>query len=479
MKLSREQMLARALARDARYDGVFITGVLTTGIYCLPSCPARNPKAENIRFFEDEEGARDAGLRPCKRCRPDLFYRKIDPDENLAHDLAELIRLEPASFADLRALAKKSGVGITKLNELFRSHFHTTPAAYLQKARAYLAFRLLLEGNSADQAAEVSGHGSTSTFHSNLRKWTGLSPREIKRLREGDPFEFTYPPGFRVDLLLRQHSWDGIGPDQQRDGNQIIRALNFGDGPVTLRYSIEKNGVPVQIESEQPLTVAQCLGIHEALISLLGLRGDPSAFEHRLAENNEHQRLIGDRTGLRISGTASFFEGIVWVIVGQAVTLAVAHTMRSRLIQKTALPAPGGLLAHPLPGDVVKLEEGYLTGMGLSRAKAQTLLRIAHLLHDGELDASLLADDPAGKLERTLTNIQGLGPWSVNYLMMRWFGLADCVPVGDSGLSAALQQYYHLEKRPTKKQTMELMEPFAPYRSLATFHLWMTLGDEA
>lgn len=470
-------MLARALARDARYDGAFITGVLSTGIYCLPSCPARNPKAQNIRFFEGEAEAREAGLRPCKRCRPDLFYRRINPDETLAQDLAELVRRDPAAFTDTRALAKTSGVGNTKLNELFRTHYHTTPSAYLQRSRAFLALRFLLEGETVTEAAFRAGHGSLSTFHANLRKWTALNAKEAKRLREGKPFELSYPPGFRVDLLLRQHSWDGIGPDQKRDGNQIIRALNFPDGPVTLRFSIEEKGVTVLVESDKRLTITQCLGIHKALISLLGLRGDPHSFERRMAEESDHQRLIGSRTGLRISGTASFFEGIVWVIVGQAVTLAVAHTMRSRLIEKTAIPAPGGLQAHPLPEDVIKLDESELTGMGLSRAKAQTLLRIAGMMDRGELDPDQLAHDPAGKLERTLTNIPGLGPWSVNYLMMRWFGLADCVPVGDSGLAAALQNYYHLEKRPTKKQTLELMEAFSPYRSLATFHLWMTLGD--
>ena len=75
MSLTRKMMLAWMLAADRASDGEFITGVLTTGIYCLPSCKARKPKPENVVFYHTTEGARAAGLRPCKRCRPDDFSR--------------------------------------------------------------------------------------------------------------------------------------------------------------------------------------------------------------------------------------------------------------------------------------------------------------------------------------------------------------------------------------------------------------------
>ncbi|HEV7518189.1 MAG TPA: Ada metal-binding domain-containing protein, partial [Thermoanaerobaculia bacterium] len=116
--LTRELMLSRARARDRAYDGRFLTGVLSTGIYCLPSCPARPPKEENMRFFASEEAARAARLRPCRRCRPDLFYRDEDPDLSLVADLASRMRREPGAFPDAAALAAASGVGATKLNLL-------------------------------------------------------------------------------------------------------------------------------------------------------------------------------------------------------------------------------------------------------------------------------------------------------------------------------------------------------------------------
>ena len=80
MTLSREIMIEIMATSDRSYDGKFLVGVMTTGIYCLPSCPARTPKPENIQFFSSELEAQSKGLRACKRCRPSDFYQNFDPD---------------------------------------------------------------------------------------------------------------------------------------------------------------------------------------------------------------------------------------------------------------------------------------------------------------------------------------------------------------------------------------------------------------
>ena len=91
--------------RPAAYDGKFIIGVLTTKIYCLPSCRARPPKPENIQLFRTEDAAKAAGLRACKRCRPDLYYRGENSDLSLFEGLVERVRRSPERFADTAALA--------------------------------------------------------------------------------------------------------------------------------------------------------------------------------------------------------------------------------------------------------------------------------------------------------------------------------------------------------------------------------------
>src|ERR1043165_4970971 len=127
----------RAEARS----GKFLIGVLTTGIYCLPSCTARQPKAENVRVVRTEDEARALGLRACKRCRPDLFYRGEDEDISLFEGLAGRARAAPYEFPDAPALAKAAGVSLTKLGDLFREHAHFAPAAWLRRARVRAASR--------------------------------------------------------------------------------------------------------------------------------------------------------------------------------------------------------------------------------------------------------------------------------------------------------------------------------------------------
>ena len=160
-------MLERMLASDPTADGLFITGVTSTGIYCLPSCTARKPKAENVVFFTNEEQARKAGLRPCKRCRPEDFYAGRDPDhESWLAALNDLDR-DPTEFPNVASLAERMDVGLSKLHGLCRRYAGTTPGELIHQRRIQVAQRLLAEGTvDATEAAFAVGyqkiHGTDS-----------------------------------------------------------------------------------------------------------------------------------------------------------------------------------------------------------------------------------------------------------------------------------------------------------------------------
>src|SRR4051794_38918273 len=127
MRWNEDTLFRQFLLRDASFNGKFLTGVITTGIYCLPSCPARRPKRENVRFFRTPDEARESGLRPCHRCRPDYFYRGAEWHENLYEETAARVRRESAAFTDIPSLARAAGLSRTALNGLFRDHSHESP----------------------------------------------------------------------------------------------------------------------------------------------------------------------------------------------------------------------------------------------------------------------------------------------------------------------------------------------------------------
>src|SRR6185312_7650106 len=146
MSLPKPFSWSREEARSGKFDGRFIIGVRTTGIYCLPSCPTHPPKPENVTLVRTEAEAAALGLRACKRCRPDLYYRGEDEGTALFEGLVARVEADTAQFADASALAKSAGVSATRLGELFRAHAHLAPAQWLRRARVAQAGHELLTG---------------------------------------------------------------------------------------------------------------------------------------------------------------------------------------------------------------------------------------------------------------------------------------------------------------------------------------------
>ncbi|MEM9663841.1 MAG: Ada metal-binding domain-containing protein [Bacteroidota bacterium] len=200
MDLTVDEMLARMYARDASADGLFVTGVLTTGIYCVPSCPARKPKASNVVFFSTEAEARAAGLRPCKRCRPDRFYAGTDPDRDRFIEALALLEADPLAVPDVAALANQVGVGVSKLHELARRHRQSTPAELIHASRIRVAQRLLASGEiGATETAFAVGYESVSGFYERFKRATGLTPGAFAdRARPPrERYDRVSPPGVR------------------------------------------------------------------------------------------------------------------------------------------------------------------------------------------------------------------------------------------------------------------------------------------
>ncbi|MCH9646631.1 MAG: helix-turn-helix domain-containing protein [Deltaproteobacteria bacterium] len=170
------------MARDASADGLFVTGVLTTGIYCLPSCPARKPKAENVTFFATEREAQGAGLRACKRCRPDDFYQGRDSDLENFRSALEALKADPGAFSNVAALAAQAQVGLSKLHEVALRCTETTPGELIHRARIRRAMDLLEAGEvSATEAAFAVGYGSVSAFYERFKRQTGFTPGAFAR----------------------------------------------------------------------------------------------------------------------------------------------------------------------------------------------------------------------------------------------------------------------------------------------------------
>jgi AraC family transcriptional regulator of adaptative response / methylphosphotriester-DNA alkyltransferase methyltransferase len=177
--LTEEEKWKAALECDTSYDGRFYYGVKTTGIFCRPSCKSKSPKRENVEFFDTAEQARESGLRPCKRCRPDLleFY----PQRENAEKIKDVYDLYFSDHDRLKEELSKLGLSRNRILQLFQNQYEKTPAEYLNALRVASAKKLLADtSDNILPIALQSGFESLSAFYTQFRRVTGLSPNEYR-----------------------------------------------------------------------------------------------------------------------------------------------------------------------------------------------------------------------------------------------------------------------------------------------------------
>ncbi|MBM0170272.1 bifunctional DNA-binding transcriptional regulator/O6-methylguanine-DNA methyltransferase Ada [Altererythrobacter sp. C41] len=161
--------------RDRSFDGRFVTGVLTTGIYCRPSCAARHPSRENVRFFASGADARATGLRPCKRCLPDDVAR----DE--AAVLAAIDEIKQGADGtdgapSLDELAQLTGYSPSHFQRVFKRATGLSPAAYARALRSERARDALTGGASVTEAIYEAGYSGPSRFYDDAKGRLGMAP---------------------------------------------------------------------------------------------------------------------------------------------------------------------------------------------------------------------------------------------------------------------------------------------------------------
>ena len=160
------------MRRDRAADGRFVIGVLTTGIYCRPSCPARAPKRENVRFYASSAEAEAAGLRPCKRCAPD---RQSNEEAAVLAAIDEIRQAEDGA-PTLDELAQLTGYSPAHFQRLFKRSTGLSPAAYARALREERARESLSGGESVTGAIYQAGYGAPSRFYEATRGKLGMAP---------------------------------------------------------------------------------------------------------------------------------------------------------------------------------------------------------------------------------------------------------------------------------------------------------------
>lgn len=221
-ELTDEKRWQIALAKDRRFDGVFVTGVHSTGIYCRPSCPARAPKRENVRFYASCDDAEAAGLRACKRCAPDQQSR----EEGAVKDALDLLR-RSGEAVSLDTLAALTGYSLTHFQRVFTRAVGLSPAAYQRALREERAKHALAGATRVSDAIYDAGYEAPSRFYDAMEGKLGMSASDWKNGGAGRTIHYAV-----VDTT--------IAPMLVAATEKGVCCLSFNEGEAELRARFPK-----------------------------------------------------------------------------------------------------------------------------------------------------------------------------------------------------------------------------------------------
>ncbi|MFU2314476.1 bifunctional DNA-binding transcriptional regulator/O6-methylguanine-DNA methyltransferase Ada [Rahnella sp. PCH160] len=327
---------------DVKADGQFVYAVKTTGIYCAPSCPSRQPNPENIEYYDDAEAAEQAGFRPCKRCRQGL----ISLAQFHAQRVAQACRLleQSGEMLTLNQLAAEVGISAYHFHRIFKAQTGVTPKEYQQAQRTRRVREKLTDAATVTEAVHSAGYSSDGRFYETSGTVLGMTPQSF---RAGGR-------DVRVWFAIGQSS---LGEILVAESQRGICAILLGDDPQTLIAELQ-NSFP--------------------LAELVG--GDPD-FEQRIAMivGFVEQPQIGLDLPLDIRGTA--FQQRVWqalrdIPAGTTASYAdIARKIGSpKSVRAVAGACAANLLAVAIPCHRVVKTDGNISGYRWGVERKRSLL---------------------------------------------------------------------------------------------------------
>ncbi|MEV1130936.1 AlkA N-terminal domain-containing protein [Agromyces sp. NPDC049794] len=498
-------------SRDARFDGQFITGVHSTGIYCRPSCPAVSPKPTNVSFYLTAAAAHEAGLRACKRCLPDAVPGS--PQWDLRDDLAaramRLIADGVVEREGVPGLAARLGYTPRHLTRVLTAELGAGPLALSRAHRAQTARSLLTATTlPVTDVAFASGFGSVRQFNDTIREVYERSPLELRaaaRLRRrgrsaaastgataSSAADVTSRAGAAADATgdttgfvrlrlparapfdaagvfawLRARALPGV---EAAEARRYRRTLRLPGGPALVALTADPEAAAPAIDIEARLaTLADLAPLVARVRRLFDLDADAVAIDAALAADPALAASVAAVPGMRVPGCLDAHELVFRALIGQQVSVASARTALGRLAAELgervlAMSDDEPDLLFPTAAAIAMGGESVLRG---PRARIRSIVEVARRLDSGELVVAPERDRE--ELVADLLALPGIGPWTAGYLAMRVTRAPDILLTSDLALRNGAAR---LRLPSSAKELDAAGARWAPWRSYASMHLW-------
>ena len=280
------------------------------------------------------------------------------------------------------------------------------------------------------------------------------------------------PDDFRVGDVLDFHGRDALAIAERIEVNGLQKGLIFDGLPACLSIRFHARHAEVELALDG-YTKAKPRALENLVKHMLGLNQRIEDFENRFRSHPQLGLLIARHPGLRVPVAATPFEALTWAITGQQISIGAAVSLRRKLIQASGARHACGLACYPDAQHVANLREEQLRQAGFSTSKTQTLLALSREVIENRLPLDAwTAPLPINEIREQLLRIRGIGPWTVNYALLRGFGWLDGSLHGDAAVRRQLQQLLGPTEMVTEDFAKQWLDEFSPWRALVAAHLW-------
>ena len=327
-------------ARDRAMDGVFFYAVMSTGIYCRPSCPSKRPRRENVVFFRAREAAETAGFRPCKRCKPDLSDQR-NPNAQIVEKVCRYIDTHPDEPVTLEALGRVLGISPFYLQRTFKALTGITPRAYADSRRLNSLKTGLRDGHSVTRSLYDAGYGSSSRLYERASSQLGMTPSRYRKQGSGVAIQYTIA-STRIGNMLLAATDHGIC------------CIRFGDSTADLERELRTEYPKAEIARAD-----RKLGEHVKAIRAI-IQGDSATALPLDIQATAFQRRVWEALRAIPRGTTKSYSKIA---------ADIGHPKAARAVARACATNP---VAVAIPCHRVVREDGGMGGYrwGVERKRA-------------------------------------------------------------------------------------------------------------
>ena len=285
------------------------------------------------------------------------------------------------------------------------------------------------------------------------------------------------PRRFRPGDILAFHRRDPQEVAERVAGDSLDKGVIWNGVPSRLTFRFLPRLVEARLDVDGEAGRSGEAALERLTRRMLGLDQDIDGFERKYSRHPGIGRLIARNRGLRVPVAATPFEALTWAVTGQQVSVKAAVAVRRKLIVAAGARHSSGLLCYPDARRVAVLGEASLRLAGYSGAKAATLLAVARQVMDRSLPLEDWLDElPAGLARQRLLAVRGIGPWTVDYTLLRGFGWLDGSLHGDVAVRRGLQGLLDASGKVGEAQARAWLSEFSPWRALVAAHLWASQG---